>query len=45
MTVAPITCHHTETLLSTASKWLEKMFRTAASPRMTTKRMNTRVSE
>ena len=45
MTVAPMTCHHTETLLSTASRWLEKMFKTAASARMTKNRMNTRVSE
>ena len=27
---APATCHHTEMLLSTASRWLRKMFTTAA---------------
>ena len=42
---APATCHHTEMLLTTASRWLRKMFITAASTRITTNRMNTRVSE
>ena len=42
---APATCHHTEMLLTTASRWLRKMFITAASTRITTKMMNTRVSE
>ena len=34
---APATCHHTEMLLMIASRWLRKMFSTAASTRMTTK--------
>ena len=45
MTVAPMTCHQTEMLLSTASRWLEKMLTRAARPRMITNSMNTRVSE
>ena len=28
---APATCHHTEMLFSTASRWLEKMLTSAAS--------------
>jgi hypothetical protein len=34
---APNTCHHTDTLLMTASRWLEKMLTSAASARMATK--------
>ncbi len=45
ITAAPITCHHTEMLLSTASRWLEKMLTTAASARMIANSMKTRVSE
>ena len=40
---APATCHHTETLFSTASRWLEKMFTSAASTSTTTKMTNTRL--
>ena len=42
---APKTCHHTETLLRIASRWLEKMLMTAASTRMMMNSMNTRFSE
>ncbi len=31
---APNTCHHTDTLLTMASRWLEKMFTMAAITRM-----------
>ena len=31
---APATCHHTEMLLMTASRWLEKMLMTATTTRM-----------
>ncbi len=31
---APMTCHHTEMLLMTASRWLEKMLMTATTTRM-----------
>ena len=34
---APKTCHHTDTLLTMASSWLEKMLTTAAIARMATK--------
>ena len=37
---APTTCHHTEMLLMTASRWLEKMLMSAEIARMITKRMN-----
>ena len=40
---APATCHHTETLLMIASRWLEKMFTTAAMARMITNMMKTLV--
>src|SRR6195952_2388631 len=40
---APATCHQTETLLSTASRWLEKMLMTEAMTRMITNMMNTLV--
>src|SRR6476620_2943214 len=40
---APTTCHHTEMLLMTASRWLEKMFTTAATARMMRNMMNTLV--
>ena len=40
---APATCHHTEMLLMTASKWLEKMLMSAEITRMMTNRMNVRV--
>src|SRR4051812_26133683 len=40
---APNTCHHTETLLITASRWLEKMLITAAMIRMIRNMTNTRV--
>ena len=40
---APATCHHTEMLLMTASRWLEKMLMIAETARMTTNRMNVRV--
>ena len=41
MTIAaPATCHHTETLLMTASRCDEKMLMVAESARMTTKMMN-----
>ena len=42
---APATCHQTEMLFTIASRWPLKMLAVAASTRMTTKRMNTRVSE
>ena len=32
--VAPATCHHTEMLLITASRWLEKMLMVATATRM-----------
>src|SRR5664280_1658604 len=38
---APNTCHHTDTLLMMASRWLEKMFTSAASTMMMTKYMKT----
>src|SRR6478736_2909618 len=44
-TVAPTTCHHTEMLLSSASRWLEKMLITVISARMITKKRKTRFSE
>ena len=34
---APKTCHHTDTLLTMARRWLEKMLTTAAIIRMATK--------
>ena len=37
MAAAPNTCHHTETLLMMASRWLEKMLTMAAITRMATK--------
>ena len=37
---APATCHHTETLLMTASRWDEKMLMVAETARMITNRMN-----
>src|ERR1700682_685292 len=37
---APATCHHTETLLMTASRWDEKMLIVAEIARMITKIMN-----
>ena len=40
---APMTCHHTEMLLMTASKWLEKMLMVATITRMTRNMMNVRV--
>ena len=41
MTIAaPATCHHTETLLMTASRCDEKMLMVADSARMTRKMMN-----
>lgn len=40
---APKTCHHTETLLMIASRWLEKMLISAEMPRMATKMTNVRV--
>src|ERR1700712_5031210 len=44
MTAAgPATCHHTETLLITASRWDEKMLITAAITRMIKNMMNTLV--
>ena len=42
---APTTCHHTEMLLKMASRWLEKMFTSAANTRMTKKMTKTRSSE
>ena len=39
---APATCHHTETLLMIASRWLLKMLASAARKRMTTKMTKTR---
>ncbi len=41
--VAPATCHHTETLLMTASRCDEKMLITAEAARMIRNMMNTRV--
>ena len=40
---APATCHHTEMLLMTANRWLEKMLMIAEAARMMTNRMNVRV--
>ena len=40
---APTTCHHTEMLLMTANRWLEKMLMIADSARMTTNMANTLV--
>ena len=40
---APMTCHHTEMLLMTASRWLEKMLIVATTTRMTRNMMNVRV--
>src|ERR1700694_757440 len=40
---APATCHHTETLLMMASRWLEKMLMIAEIARMITNRMKVRV--
>ncbi len=45
MTAAPITCHHTETLLKTASRWLLKMLMAPATSRTTRKIQKTRCSE
>ena len=42
-TAAPATCHHTEMLFRIASRWLEKMFTSAASTSTTRKMRNTRV--
>ena len=42
MSAAPATCHHTDTLLMTARRWLEKMLASAASTRITTNSMKTR---
>ena len=39
---APATCHHTEMLLITASRWLEKMLMTATTTRMIRNIANTR---
>src|SRR6478735_9091694 len=44
-TVAPTTCHHTETLLMSASRWLEKMLTTVMKARITTKKRKTTFSE
>ena len=40
---APATCHHTEMLLMTASRWLEKMLMIAEIARMTTNNTKMRV--
>ena len=40
---APTTCHHTEMLLMTASRWLEKMLMIAETARMITNSTNVRV--
>ena len=40
---APTTCHHTEMLLMTASRWLEKMLMIATTTRMTRNITNVRV--
>ena len=40
---APATCHHTETLLMTASRWDEKMLMSAEIAKMTMKSTNVRV--
>ena len=40
---APMTCHHTEMLLMTASRWLEKMLMTATTTRMIRNIQNVRV--
>ena len=45
MIEAPTTCHHTETLLTIAIKWLLKMLSTETTTSTTTNVMNTRVSE
>ena len=37
---APATCHHTEMLLMTASRWDEKMLMVADNARMTRKMKN-----
>ena len=40
---APATCHHTETLLITASRWDEKMLISAEIAKMTMNSTNVRV--
>ncbi len=42
---APATCHHTEMLLTMASRCPLKMFASAARTMITMNQMNTRVSE
>src|SRR6478736_3463388 len=44
-TAAPTTCHHTDTLLSSARRWLEKMLISVISARITMKKMKIRFSE
>src|SRR6478735_7447221 len=44
-TEAPTTCHHTEMLLNSASRWLEKMLITVMIIRIATKNRKTRFSE
>src|SRR6478735_4369789 len=43
--VAPTTCHHTEMLLNSARRWLEKMLITVMSARIATKIRKTRLRE
>ena len=43
MSATPATCHQTEMLLRIAIRWPLKMLRTAATARMITKMMKTRV--
>ena len=45
ITAAPMTCHHTDTLLMIAIRCPLKMLSTDASASTTTKMMKTRVSE
>ena len=45
MTLAPTTCHHTDTLFMTAIRWLLKMFSTDAAASTIRKITNTRVRE
>jgi hypothetical protein len=44
-TDAPMTCHHTEMLLTSASRWLEKMLTSVVRMRMPRKMKKTRSSE